>query len=431
MIKDKKSLSVLTLIMLSSVAGCGSRQSIPGGHDDMQMVAEVPLQVAEQRPTSVSVKAGDTVYGIAYRYGLTTRSVIAANSLTPPYKLVPGQELKLPAPREHVVIDGEDLEGIASFYAIDMNTLLRENELDAGSKVAPGDRLIIPSRDTAAVAESIIESQETIISSSSLQPLDIAPPKEDGVSTAASNLPDDIKNELAREIAMGDEAIDAEIAAEKAPVVKKEEPKPVAKKEEPAKVAGKTDDKKATAPVKTATAAATKAVTTPAKATTAVAKAAPKPETTKAVADTADVAKKAAPAATASAGDVASKASFNWPAKGKVLSKYGTMADGTKNDGINIAVAEGTAVNSAGDGEVVYAGDALKGFGNLVLVKHSNGYVTAYGHNAKLLVKKGDKVKVGQQIAKSGKSGDVQTPQLHFEIRKGTQPVDPMTYLGS
>ncbi|HCC25523.1 MAG TPA: hypothetical protein DEP85_08485, partial [Holosporales bacterium] len=124
---------------------------------------------------------------------------------------------------------------------------------------------------------------------------------------------------------------------------------------------------------------------------------------------------------------------FDWPVKGEVISSF---SPGDKNDGINIKVPEGTPVKAAADGTVMYAGNELKGFGNLLLIKHRDGWVTAYAHNSDLLVKKGDKVVQGQAIAKSGtpdaiKKGDVPEPQLHFEIRKVKQPVDPLTKLKS
>jgi len=120
---------------------------------------------------------------------------------------------------------------------------------------------------------------------------------------------------------------------------------------------------------------------------------------------------------------------FRWPARGKVVTSYGAKTNGKANDGINIAVPEGTPVKAAEDGVVAYAGNELKGYGNLVLVRHSNGYVTAYAHASELLVKRGDSIKRGQIIAKSGQSGEVGSPQLHFEIRKGSSPVDPLQFL--
>ncbi len=116
---------------------------------------------------------------------------------------------------------------------------------------------------------------------------------------------------------------------------------------------------------------------------------------------------------------------FRWPARGRII--QGFKSGG--NDGINIAVPEGTAVKAAEGGVVKYAGSELKGYGNLVLIQHPNGYVSAYAHNGELDVKRGDTVKRGQTIAKAGQTGNVSSPQVHFELRKGATPVDPTGYL--
>jgi murein DD-endopeptidase MepM/ murein hydrolase activator NlpD len=137
------------------------------------------------------------------------------------------------------------------------------------------------------------------------------------------------------------------------------------------------------------------------------------------------------PAATTGAAKTAEGAppSFRWPVKARVIAGFGPRPNGQQNDGINLAVPEGTAVKAAEDGVVAYAGSELKGYGNLVLVRHSNGYVTAYAHAKELMVKRGDPIKRGQVIAKSGQTGNVDAPQLHFEIRKGPAPMDPMPML--
>jgi murein DD-endopeptidase MepM/ murein hydrolase activator NlpD len=121
--------------------------------------------------------------------------------------------------------------------------------------------------------------------------------------------------------------------------------------------------------------------------------------------------------------------SFRWPVHGRIISAFGSRAAGAQNDGINLAVPEGTPVKAAEDGVVAYAGNELKGYGNLVLVRHSNGYVSAYANASELMVKRGDSVKRGQTIARAGQTGNVSSPQLHFEIRKGSTPVDPTKYL--
>lgn len=123
------------------------------------------------------------------------------------------------------------------------------------------------------------------------------------------------------------------------------------------------------------------------------------------------------------------KTKFAWPVRGEIVSKYGTIGKGRANDGINIKAPKGTTVKAADAGTVAYAGNELKGFGNLILVRHSDGWITAYAHNDKLLVKKGQKVLKGEKIATVGTTGGVNTPQLHFEIRAGKNPVNPVSYL--
>jgi murein DD-endopeptidase MepM/ murein hydrolase activator NlpD len=121
--------------------------------------------------------------------------------------------------------------------------------------------------------------------------------------------------------------------------------------------------------------------------------------------------------------------SFRWPVQGRIISGFGTKPDGGHNDGINVAVPEGTSVKAAENGVVAYAGDELKGYGNLVLIRHSNNWVSAYAHNDEILVHRGDQVRRGQVIAKAGNTGQVSQPQLHFELRKGSRPVDPTKYM--
>lgn len=120
---------------------------------------------------------------------------------------------------------------------------------------------------------------------------------------------------------------------------------------------------------------------------------------------------------------------FVWPARGRVILEFGPKAKGLHNDGINIEAPRGTPVHASAAGIVAYAGNELRGFGNLLLVKHADGWVTAYAHNDELLVKRGDTVKRGQVIARVGATGNVTKPQLHFELRKGRQAVDPRTRL--
>jgi len=120
---------------------------------------------------------------------------------------------------------------------------------------------------------------------------------------------------------------------------------------------------------------------------------------------------------------------FIWPVNGKVVSRFGVKATGLRNDGLNIAAPKGTRVLSVENGVVAYAGNELRGFGNLLLIKHSGGWVSAYAHNDRLIVKRGDKIRKGQAIATVGSTGNVKSPQLHFELRKGKKALDPYKYL--
>jgi murein DD-endopeptidase MepM/ murein hydrolase activator NlpD len=120
---------------------------------------------------------------------------------------------------------------------------------------------------------------------------------------------------------------------------------------------------------------------------------------------------------------------FRWPVRGRIIAGFGPKPNGQQNDGINLSVPEGTPIKAAEDGVVAYAGNELKGYGNLVLIRHPNGFVTAYAHASELMVKRGDTIKRGQTIAKAGQTGTVTSPQVHFEIRKGSSPVDPTQYL--
>ena len=120
---------------------------------------------------------------------------------------------------------------------------------------------------------------------------------------------------------------------------------------------------------------------------------------------------------------------FLWPVRGHVLASYGSKPDGTHNDGINIAAPRGTAVQAVDAGVVAYAGNELRGYGNLVLVKHANGWISAYAHCDAILVKRGEKVERGQVIARVGSTGNVSEPQLHFELRRGQHAVDPREFM--
>ncbi len=127
----------------------------------------------------------------------------------------------------------------------------------------------------------------------------------------------------------------------------------------------------------------------------------------------------------------ASGTEFRWPVRGRIIAGFGSKPNGEKNDGINLAVPEGTAVKAAEAGTVIYAGNELEGYGNLILIRHADGWVSAYANNKDLAVQRGDKVRRGQVVAHAGMSGAVSSPQVHFELRKGAKPVNPLDYLAT
>lgn len=240
---------------------------------------------------------GDTLHTLARRYGVTLPALVASNGLKPPYFVVPGQRLVLPAPGRHVVQSGDTLFDISRKYGIDMASLARANNLTGSFLIIVGQELILPA--AARVAAGVV-----------------APAQRDRPAVAA--LPD------------------------------------------PAPLAG---------------------------------------------------------------------GRFAWPLRGAVIAEFGPQGGGIRNDGINIRAEAGATVLAAENGVVAYAGSELPGLGNLLLIRHSDGWVTAYAHNAQLLVGRGDTVNRGQPVATAGASGNVQAPQLHFEIRLGSEAVNPLEYL--
>ncbi len=122
---------------------------------------------------------------------------------------------------------------------------------------------------------------------------------------------------------------------------------------------------------------------------------------------------------------------FIWPLRGEIISRYGTTVNGQRNDGINIKAREGEPIRASADGTVVYADDDIEGFGNMAIIQHPGGYLTAYAHASELVIKKGDKIVKGQLIGFVGKTGNVNTAQLHYSIRKDKQPVDPIGLLAN
>ena len=126
---------------------------------------------------------------------------------------------------------------------------------------------------------------------------------------------------------------------------------------------------------------------------------------------------------------IKSKEIFIWPVQGSIITYFGKQKGGRKNDGINIISVKGNPVRAAMTGKVIYRGNELLAWGNLIIIKHKNNWTTAYAHLDKLLVKKGEIIKTGDIIASVGATGNVDKSQLHFQVRKNSKPLDPMKFL--
>ncbi len=344
---------------------------------------------------TVTVGPGMTLYSVARANNLSVAQLAAANGIKAPYSVHTGQVLSLP---------GAGSGAVASQHAVPPdNTTFAE---PSSTPIAPkpgAPAKSAPFKSGPSVAESGAGSGElhTVASGDTLFSLG----RQFGMSpyaiADANGLPHTAQLVLGQKVRIpaGGEAtapVAAKQAAAKTTTASNQ--LPPARGEE---VAGGTTKDQSTVPNE---------------------EAAPK----QASAETAEPGAQVAEGA-----PIAGAPGMRWPVRGKIISGFGPKANGLKNEGINIAVPEGTSIRAAADGVVAYSGNELKGYGNLVLIRHEDGYVTAYAHAKELFVKRGDTVKRGDVIAKAGQTGSVSSPQLHFEVRKGAVALDPMKFLSS
>ncbi|MCO5129578.1 MAG: LysM peptidoglycan-binding domain-containing M23 family metallopeptidase [Xanthobacteraceae bacterium] len=303
-----------------------------------------------------------------------------------------------------IVGTSDTLEGLSRRYNVSSAEILRANGYKGPRALRPGQQLIIPSRQTAHAQPA---------------PAPVAVPKVAAVAPVAAgagahyvNRGDTLASIARRNNTTAAELARANHIAPGAPL------KVGSKIVIPVRKAAPAAPAMASAPVAAAPVQVARVPAEPVQKARMVSPV-----------ETPAAATEAAPSPVKAAEATGALPTFRWPVRGRVVTAYGAKTNGKANDGINVAVPEGTPVKAAEDGVVAYAGNELKGYGNLVLVRHSNGYVTAYAHASELLVKRGETIKRGQTIAKSGQSGEAGSPQLHFEIRKGSTPVDPLKFL--
>jgi len=303
-----------------------------------------------------------------------------------------------PHPGEVVVQRGETLYAISRRYGVPVRSIIEANGLGPPYRMAAGRHLILPQ-----VREHIVQPGETLDS--------IARGNGVEASTLARS------NGLAAPYAIHTGqalALPAPVQLAGAPVVSHAEPPPPVVS--PAPVIAPAPSVVPPPPPPVAALAPEPAKPLPAIAPAAAPPPAPPPQ----LAALPPPALEPAPHG---------NGRFLWPVRGRVIGNFGPGEGGTQNDGLNIAAPAGTPVVAADSGTVAYVGNELRGYGNLVLIKHAGGWMTAYAHNASVLVKRGEKVRRGQTIARIGSTGAVHEPQLHFEIRHGTRALDPSDYL--
>ena len=382
----------------SQTASATSSTAAPSGHvaaapvAPPQAVASAPLRAASS-PQAVGGSAGwsarggtpvvvaqnDTLDTLSRRYGVPSAALLSANGLSSPAEVKGGMHIVVP------VYNAGGGRAVAAAWT-------------------PGGK---PAAERSAKKRSEVASNDS-------EELPKAKKARDKAEARAAE-----KSAGKREKAV-DKA--EEKPAEKGRDKLAEKGKDKLAEKAKDKLADRTKDRSATEKVASA----------PAKAVVAKAEPAQPSSGKKAAIDntpTGNVNPKAAsakePATAAEADAAGATPEFRWPARGRIIAGFKSGG----NDGINISVPPGTSVRAAESGVVVYSGDGLKGYGNLVLIKHPNGFVSAYANNGELDVKRGETVKRGQIIAKSGDTGNVNAPQLHFELRKGSTPVDPTQYL--
>jgi murein DD-endopeptidase MepM/ murein hydrolase activator NlpD len=341
----------------------------------------------------VVVHKGQTLYAVARSAGVPLRSLIDANHLQPPYHIHTGQTLIIPPIHGHLVQRGETLYRVARQYGVEASTLVQLNHLTPPYFLKTGQLLTLPPAVMpAAPTETASPWQAPVPVPAGVQAVAPAPPVVPAQTAAPATLTPLPTVELGTNPVVP-------VTSEPAAVSPPPAAPPV--------------------PLQPPTVPASSPTVLPGTARQTALPPEPPPPNASEARVAALVAAHAPPDAPL----------FYWPVRGRIIAVFGSAPGGTHNDGINIAAPRGTIVSAAENGTVAYAGDDLKGFGNLLLIKHPGGWISAYAHNDVLLVKRGERVRRGQAVARVGDTGGVGAPQLHFELRQLTKPVDPLDHL--
>jgi murein DD-endopeptidase MepM/ murein hydrolase activator NlpD len=321
-----------------------------------------------------------------------------------------------PAPppmRQVTVEDGQNIGKIAHKYHVPLNALVAANHLTAPYKLKIGQRLLIPDHSAPGDPAPIkTATAPTAAAAAVTAATPLAPPAA-ASSPAAKAMPDVVPLD-------GPPPPPAATGASSPPPATSPPPPPSQAAAAPPPPAGSGP------PAVVAPRNAAAALPLPGEQGGAPAPP-PPPVVAAPPAQAAAPAPAAQPAPSVASTTVGGR--FPWPVRGRVLTAYGAAPDGRHNDGINISAPRGTPVRAIDAGVVAYIGNEVRGYGNLIMVKHASGLISAYAHLENIEVKLGDQVGGGQEIAKVGNTGGVIEPQLHFELRRGKVPVDPREFL--
>ena len=358
-------------------------------------VAVPASEASAERGEAIQVKPGDTLFGLSKRHHASIAELMSVNALTSP-NLKPGQTLYLPVGKNAA-----------------RKPLTRPLEATTGAPpTLRNAAAAAPAGPPTAELLAKYDGSYTVKKGDSLYALALQLKVPLAELQQVNAITDVRKVRPGAVLRVPSGAVASASPGPRAPAA-------------PASVAAAPNERAEKVPAAVVAAEATRALPPQSRPTTLI-----NSQKVASAAPTNDAAPTAseAPAAAASAEAQAAMGKLRWPVKGRVIGSFGPKPDGTQNDGVNLSVPLGTEVHAAESGVIAYAGE-LKGYGNLILVRHDNGWITAYAHNEELLAKRGDKVKRGQVLAKAGKSGQVDQPQVHFELRQGSKPVDPTPFM--
>jgi murein DD-endopeptidase MepM/ murein hydrolase activator NlpD len=398
-----------------------------------EMTQESTVRSPGQSGYLVAAEPGETLDSMAARYDLPSSALIEANHLRPPYTLQPHQTLIIPPPATYRVHDGDSVAEIATLLGVDEVALARANGLQKPYHMHVNQVLRVPggygdgglARDAGPDADPnmayVPPGQPAVTPRSAIQAQTLAPPPGISAGPAGGSYGSPPAAPMPPPMQQAPQTMGPPAHSFGPPPQQYSSPTALA----PQQLSRQpVPPRAAYQPPQSAIPQPPMPQNTP----PIIVPQAPRPAPPAPAATPQPPAPAQQQAMVAPAG-VASAPHFIRPVNGQTVQGFGADGSGQTNDGINIAAAAGTSVQAAEAGTVIYTGNELAAFGNLVLIRHAGGFVTAYGHLGSIGVQRGATVTQGQSIGTVGQTGSASAPQLHFEIRQGSKPVDPAPFL--